>query len=138
MAISNFALGFLGIYGATGHEENGARYPRTVMRSELQAIGFAVLGYLDQNLTSVIVNRPSNNLQKGPGYHLVLFVRGALMLPVWVVLGLPFSVAATVPSTLPGALKFLPRAVLQGVFFYMGVASLTGSNLFDRLFLWLI
>ena len=30
----------------------------------LPAVGFAVLGYLDQNLTSVIVNRPSNNLQK--------------------------------------------------------------------------
>ena len=38
--------------------------------STTQAIGFAVLGYLDQNLTSVIVNRPSNNLQKPPGYHL--------------------------------------------------------------------
>ena len=36
------------------------------------------------------------------------------------------------------ALKFLPRAVLQGVFFYMGIATLTGNNLFDRLFLWLI
>ena len=35
-------------------------------------------------------------------------------------------------------LKFLPRAVLQGVFFYMGIASLTGNNLFDRLKLWLI
>ena len=34
-------------------------------------------------------------------------------------------------------LKFLPRAVLQGVFFYMGIASLTGNN-FERLFLWLI
>ena len=34
----------------------------------LPAIGFAVLGYLDQNLTSVIVNRPSNNLAKPPGW----------------------------------------------------------------------
>ena len=177
-----------------------------------------MLGYLDQNLTSVIVNRPSNNLQKGPGYHLDLltdqllqesfyfcsrfpfqgqrvhvfaraakdislrFVRGALTLPVCAVLGLPLSVASTVPSIthvislttyevkqlpegerkvpskvveqratnflihvligcalfLAPALKFLPRAVLQGVFFYMGIASLTGNNLFDRLFLWLI
>jgi len=148
----------------------------------LPAIGFAVLGYLDQNLTSVIVNRPSNNLQKPPGYHLDLFVRGALTLPVCAVLGLPLSVASTVPSIthvislttydvkqlpegerkvpakvveqratnfiihlligcalfLAPALKFLPRAVLQGVFFYMGIASLTGNNLFDRLKLWLI
>lgn len=148
----------------------------------LPAIGFAVLGYLDQNLTSVIVNRPSNGLSKPPGYHLDLFVRGALTLPACAVLGLPLSVASTVPSIthvislttydvqqMPGgerkvptkvvenrltnflihilvgcalflapALKFLPRSVLQGVFFYMGIASLTGNNLFDRLKLWLI
>jgi len=146
------------------------------------AVGFAVLGYLDQNLTSVIVNRPSNNLQKGPGYHLDLFVRGAITLPACAILGLPLSVASTVPSIthvislttyevqqlpkgerkvpvkvveqratnflihvligcalfLAPVLKFLPRAVLQGVFFYMGIASLTGNNLFDRLFLWMI
>lgn len=44
----------------------------------LPAIGFAVLGYLDQNLASVIVNRPANGLSKPPGYHLDLFVRGDL------------------------------------------------------------
>ncbi|CAE7528425.1 Slc4a8, partial [Symbiodinium pilosum] len=148
----------------------------------LPAIGFAVLGYLDQNLTSVIVNRPSNNLQKGPGYHLDLFIRGALTLPACAVLGLPLAVASTVPSIthvislttyevkqlpqgerkvpvkvveqratnflihvligcalfMAPALKFLPQAVLQGVFFYMGIASLTGNSLFDRMFLWLI
>ena len=127
-----------------------------------------MLGYLDQNLTSVIVNRPSNNLKKGPGYHLDLFVRGALTLPACAVLGLPLSVASTVPSIthvislttydvqqMPGgerkvpvkvveqratnflihvfiglalflapALKLLPRSVLQGVFFYMGIRQL--------------
>ena len=35
-------------------------------------------------------------------------------------------------------LKFVPRAVLQGIFFYMGIASLTGNNLADRIFLWFI
>ena len=148
----------------------------------IPSIGFAVLGYLDQNLTSIIVNRPSNGLKKAPGYHLDLFVRGALTLPACAVLGLPLSVASTVPSIthvislttyevkqlpqgetkvpskvveqratnflihvligcalfMAPVLKFLPRAVLQGVFFYMGIASLTGNNLFDRLFLWMI
>eukprot|EP00439_Symbiodinium_sp_Y106_P087414 s60_g51.t1 len=109
-----------------------------------------------------------------------LFVRGALTAPVCAVLGLPLSVASTVPSIthvislttyevqqLPQGerkvptkvveqratnflihvligcalfmapiLKFIPRAVLQGVFFYMGIASLTGNNLFDRMKLW--
>ena len=40
-----------------------------IFASILPAVGFTVLSYLDQNLTSVIVNRPSNNLKKGPGYH---------------------------------------------------------------------
>ncbi|CAK9068547.1 unnamed protein product, partial [Durusdinium trenchii] len=119
---------------------------------------------------------------KGPGYHLDLFVRGAVTLPACAILGLPLSVASTVPSIthvislttyevqqlpqgerkvpvkvveqratnflihvligcalfLAPVLKFLPRSVLQGVFFYMGIASLTGNNLFDRLFLWLV
>ena len=44
----------------------------SVASSTTEAIGFAVLGYLDQNLTSVIVNRPSNNLKKPAAYHLDL------------------------------------------------------------------
>lgn len=39
---------------------------------------------------------------------------------------------------LPPALKFLPRAALQGVFRHAGIASLTGNNPFDRFWLWLI
>ena len=34
--------------------------------------------------------------RKGPGYHLDLFVRGAITLPACAVLGLPLSVASTV------------------------------------------
>ena len=44
----------------------------SIASSTTEAIGFAVLGYLDQNLTSVIVNRPSNNLKKPAAYHLDL------------------------------------------------------------------
>ena len=47
----------------------------SVASSTTQAIGFAVLGYLDQNLTSVIVNRPSNGLKKPAAYHLDLHLR---------------------------------------------------------------
>jgi hypothetical protein len=33
-------------------------------------------------------------------------------------------------------LKYLPKAVLFGVFLYMGVTSITGNQLFERIFLW--
>merc|ERR1719421_1243633 len=33
-------------------------------------------------------------------------------------------------------LTHIPKAVLFGVFLYMGVTSITGNQLFDRLFLW--
>ena len=62
------------------------------------ALGFTVLGYLDENLTTLILNRPSNNLKKPPGYHLDIFVRGLLLMPACGILGLPMSVASTVPS----------------------------------------
>jgi len=144
------------------------------------AIGFALLGYLDQNLTTVLVNRPSRQLKKPPGYHLDLLVRAVICTPVCALLGLPLAVASTVPSLthlmslttytverLPEgerkvpekvceqrvsnmlihvllglslafapALKYVPKSVLFGVFLFMGVASLNGNGLFERLFLW--
>eukprot|EP00439_Symbiodinium_sp_Y106_P084158 s176_g25.t1 len=146
------------------------------------ALGFTVLGYLDENLTSLIVNRPSNNLKKPPGYHLDLFVRGLFLMPTCGILGLPMSVASTVPSMthlislttyeekrveegirkepvkvveqratnfiihlllgfslfMAPVLRLLPKSVLHGVFFYMGISSLTGNALFNRMCLWMI
>merc|ERR1711920_265318 len=149
----------------------------------LPALGFAVLGFLDQNLTTLLVNRSTNGLQKPPAYHLDLLVCGALVYPVCSILGLPFPVAATVRSLthlisltnydiqeikgggqrkvptdvveqrvtnlgihvliglsllLAPWLKYLPKAVLYGVFLYMGVSSLNGNELFERLALWAI
>jgi len=149
----------------------------------LPALGFAVLGFLDQNLTTLLVNRPTNGLQKPPAYHLDLLVCGVLVYPVCSVLGLPFPVAATVRSlthlisltsydvqeikgggqrkvptdvveqrftnlgihlliglslALAPWLKYLPKSVLYGVFLYMGVSSLNGNELFERLALWAI
>jgi len=147
----------------------------------LPAVGFAVLGYLDQNLTTVLVNRPGNKLKKPPAYHLDFFIRGVVCTPICALLGLPLAVASTVPSVthlmslttytiekLPEGrgerkvpvvvceqrmtnlmihvllalsllfapvLKYVPKAVLFGVFLYMGIASLNGNELFERLLL---
>jgi len=147
------------------------------------AAGFAVLGFLDQNLTTLLVNRKSNNLKKPPAYHLDMFVCGFFVYPICTVLCLPFPVAATVRSLthlialtnyemveiegggvrkvpvdvveqrvtnlgihimiilcvfLAGILNFVPKAVLLGVFLFMGVSSLNGNELWERLLLYFI
>lgn len=149
----------------------------------IPALGFAVLGFLDQNLTTILVNRPQHKLAKPPAYHLDLAVCGTLVFPFCAVFGLPFPVAATVRSLTHLAslseyqtvdvegggqrkvpvsvveqrvtnlgihvliglslvcaplLSHVPNAVLCGVFLYMGVGSLNGNELFERLALWLI
>lgn len=65
------------------------------------AIGPAVLAvvllFLDQNITTRLVNAKHHKLRKGAGYHLDLFVVG-LIVAVGSVFGLPWIVAATVHS----------------------------------------
>eukprot|EP00927_Polykrikos_kofoidii_P004619 TRINITY_DN1182_c0_g1_i12.p1 TRINITY_DN1182_c0_g1~~TRINITY_DN1182_c0_g1_i12.p1 ORF type:complete len:298 (-),score=47.19 TRINITY_DN1182_c0_g1_i12:116-988(-) len=154
------------------------------------AIGLVILGFLDQNLTSLLINRKASNLKKPPAYHLDLLVCGVFIYPICSFLGLPFTHAATIRSLthllsltefeevsvvsevkgemkqvkmkkpvdvaeqrvtqlfihvligvsafLSVVLKELPSAVLYGVFLYMGVTSIAGNALFDRMTLWLI
>merc|ERR1712151_954150 len=147
----------------------------------IPAAGFTVLGFLDQNLTTLLVNRKANKLKKPPAYHLDMLVCGLVIYPVCTILCLPFPVAATVRSlthlisltnyemvpidggglrkvpveaveqrvtnlgvhvliglslVLAGLLKFVPKPVLLGVFLFMGVSSLNGNELFERLYLW--
>jgi len=147
------------------------------------AAGFAVLGFLDQNLTTLLVNRKANALKKPPAYHLDMLVCGLIIYPLCTVLCLPFPVAATVRSlthlisltnyemveiegggtrkvpinvveqrvtnlgihiliglslVLASVLKFVPKPVLLGVFLFMGVSSLNGNELFERMALWAI
>ncbi|XP_077576610.1 sodium bicarbonate cotransporter 3-like [Stigmatopora nigra] len=134
-----------------------------------------ILIFMDQQITSVIVNRKEHKLKKGCGYHLDLLLV-ALMMAVCSLMGLPWFVAATVlsithvnslklesASAVPGerpkflgvreqritgfmifllmgcsvfmtpVLKLIPMPVLYGVFLYMGVSSLRGIQLFDRI-----
>ncbi|WP_040788722.1 sodium bicarbonate transporter family protein [Nocardia paucivorans] len=61
------------------------------------AILVTVLLFLDQNITTRLVNNPSHALRKGGGYHLDLAVVG-IITAVCSVFGLPWIVAATVHS----------------------------------------
>jgi len=64
----------------------------------LPALGLTLLGYMDQNLTSLLINRKDHNLRKPPGYHLDLLVCGVFVYPICAIFGLPFTHAATVRS----------------------------------------
>lgn len=134
-----------------------------------------VLLFLDQNITTRLVNAPGHRLTKGAGYHLDLLIVGLLVAACSVV-GFPWLVAATVHSLnhvrslattdvvdgretirsvrenrlsalavhlLIGAtlfalplIRLIPMSVLFGLFLYMGVASLAGNQLFERVSLW--
>ena len=61
------------------------------------ALLVAILIYLDQNITSRVVNSPDHRLRKGDAYHLDLAVVGVLV-GVCSLFGLPWLVAATVRS----------------------------------------
>ncbi|CAI4228121.1 unnamed protein product [Auanema sp. JU1783] len=63
----------------------------------LPALIACILIFMDQQITTVIVNRKENKLKKGCGYHLDLLILAALILVVGI-LGLPIYVAATVLS----------------------------------------
>ncbi|OZC12615.1 hypothetical protein X798_00246 [Onchocerca flexuosa] len=69
----------------------------TTIVSFIPAILACILIFMDQQITTVIVNRKENKLKKGYGYHLDLCVLSLLILVVGI-LGLPIYVAATVLS----------------------------------------
>jgi mannitol/fructose-specific phosphotransferase system IIA component (Ntr-type) len=63
----------------------------------IPAVLCTVLVYLDQNITSRLINQKDNRLRKGPGYHLDLAMV-AVLLAFSSLFGLPWLVAATVRS----------------------------------------
>ncbi|XP_076044221.1 na[+]-driven anion exchanger 1 isoform X4 [Oratosquilla oratoria] len=63
----------------------------------IPALLACILLFMDQQITSVIVNRKEHKLKKGGGYHLDLFVL-AILIIINSVMGLPWFVAATVLS----------------------------------------
>jgi len=158
-----------------------------VFFTAIPALGLTVLGFLDQNLTSLLINRSDHKMKKPPAYHLDLLVCGVFIYPICGFLGLPFTHAATVRSLAhlksltetemqlinkddPNSgmrerparvveqrvsqlgihtlmlvslaatkyLQLLPMAVLYGVFLFMGITSMPGNELFERLELFFI
>jgi len=66
-----------------------------IFASIIPALMATILLYLDQNITTRLVNSPGNRLVKGAGFHLDLLVVGLITL-IGSPFGLPWMVAATV------------------------------------------
>ena len=56
---------------ASGYATPGVGF---IFFTAVPALGLAVLGYLDQNLTTLLINRKDHNLKKGGAYHLDILV----------------------------------------------------------------
>ncbi|XP_071053006.1 sodium-driven chloride bicarbonate exchanger isoform X12 [Onthophagus taurus] len=69
----------------------------TFILALLPALLGTILIFMDQQITTVIINRKENKLKKGGGYHLDLFVL-AILIQICTLMGLPWFVAATVLS----------------------------------------
>ena len=66
-----------------------------IFASIVPALMATILLFLDQNITTRLVNAPGNKLKKGAGFHLDLLVVG-LLIGACSIFGLPWIVAATV------------------------------------------
>ncbi len=154
-----------------------------MLGASVPAILGTVLMYLDQNITTRLVNQADNKLRKGAAYHLDFLVI-SLLIAFNSFFGLPWLVAATVRSLnhvralatyevsvtrgqvhehivhtretrltglgihlLIGASVFvlpwlkargieIPMSVLFGLFLFMGISSLSGNQLWERVKLW--
>uniref|UniRef100_UPI00358DD9C6 electroneutral sodium bicarbonate exchanger 1-like n=1 Tax=Myxine glutinosa TaxID=7769 RepID=UPI00358DD9C6 len=69
----------------------------TFPAAAIPALLCTILIFMDQQITSLIINRKENKLKKGCGYHLDLLCV-SIMLGICSVMGLPWFVAATVLS----------------------------------------
>ncbi|NXE43868.1 B3AT protein, partial [Ptilorrhoa leucosticta] len=129
--------------------------------SVIPALLVFILIFLETQITTLIVSKPERKLVKGTGFHLDLLLIVA-MGGLAALFGMPWLSATTVrtithanaltimsKSSAPGeksqilevkeqrisGLLFIPLAVLFGIFLYMGVTSLFGIQLFDRILL---
>ncbi|NWY20400.1 B3AT protein, partial [Aphelocoma coerulescens] len=129
--------------------------------SVIPALLVFILIFLETQITTLIVSKPERKLVKGTGFHLDLLLIVA-MGGLAALFGMPWLSATTVrtithanaltvmsKTSAPGeksqilevkeqrisGLLLIPLAVLFGIFLYMGVTSLFGIQLFDRILL---
>ncbi|GMS83389.1 hypothetical protein PENTCL1PPCAC_5564 [Pristionchus entomophagus] len=126
-------------------------------------LGFSLsfLFFIDQNITSAIVNNSQNKLKKGSSQNLDLFVVAILNMFLslsefqldsrWEIecvssimnvretrlasLLAHIMILASAFWLLPYPLRWIPTSVLHGLFLYMALTSLNGNEMFERLLL---
>ncbi len=73
--------------------------PGPVFLALVSGLLLATLFFLDQNISSILVNRPENKLRKGPGYNLDLVVVSVIVV-IQSIFGMPWTHAALPHSPL--------------------------------------
>ncbi|CAB1312127.1 unnamed protein product, partial [Coregonus sp. 'balchen'] len=114
-----------------------------------------ILIFLESQITTLIVSKPERKMVKGSGFHLDLLILVG-MGGFGAMFGVPWLSAATVRSvTHANALtvmskgpkpeiekvveqRMIPMTALFGIFLYMGITSLNGIQLWDRILLLLV
>ncbi|ETE64825.1 Band 3 anion transport protein, partial [Ophiophagus hannah] len=99
----------------------GKKFPKWMMfASALPALLVFILIFLETQITTLIVSKPERKMVKGSGFHLDLLL----------IVGM-----GGLSILMEPILKLIPLAVLFGIFLYMGVTSLNGIQLYDRILL---
>uniref|UniRef100_A0A8C1P9A2 Anion exchange protein n=1 Tax=Cyprinus carpio TaxID=7962 RepID=A0A8C1P9A2_CYPCA len=119
--------------------------------SILPALLVFILIFMETQITTLIVSKKERMLVKGSGFHLDLLLIVTLG-GTSALFGLPWMAAATVRSVthanaltvmslsivIGDLLRQIPIAVLFGIFLYMGVMSLNGIQMTERILLLLM
>uniref|UniRef100_A0A8C5D883 Bicarbonate transporter-like transmembrane domain-containing protein n=1 Tax=Gouania willdenowi TaxID=441366 RepID=A0A8C5D883_GOUWI len=113
--------------------------------SVLPAILVFILIFMESQITALIVSKKERMLVKGTGFHvdlLIIVLVGGISAFFWPgilevkeqrVTGFLVAVFVGLSIVFGEALRQIPLAVLFGIFLYMGVMSLNGIQLTERL-----
>ncbi|KAE8299615.1 Anion exchange protein 3 [Larimichthys crocea] len=103
-----------------------------------------ILIFMETQITSLIVSKKERRLVKGSGFHLDLLLIVILAtapgekpmiqeVKEQRLTGLLVAVLVGMSIVMTDVLRLIPLAVLFGIFLYMGVTSLTGIQLYERI-----
>lgn len=112
--------------------------PEGILAGAVAAIPIVLFFYLDQNISSIMCQKPDMCIKKGAYFHssfacMALF---NLLGPIW---GLPFVTGSlplmAVALLFPGLMSLLPETAVFGALIFVGLKAALGTQLWERILL---